>query len=80
MYIARKHLTMSCDCLITGTCAWVSIVHASKKIKVLMRKDIFDFKYLYMYLYVDGAKVICIYMMLYDMESADKKGRCMERE
>lgn len=45
-----------------------------------MRKVIFDFKYLYMYLYVDGAKVICIYMMLYDMESADKKGRCMERE
>lgn len=45
-----------------------------------MRKDIFDFKYLYMHLYVDGAKVICIYMMLYDMESADKKGRCMERE
>lgn len=45
-----------------------------------MRKDIFDFKYLYMYLYVDGVKVICIYMMLYDMEFADKKGRCMERE
>lgn len=34
---------------------------------------------MYMY-YVGGAKVMCIFMMLYDMESADKKGRCMERE
>lgn len=73
LHIARKHLTMSCDCLITGTCAWVSIVHASKKKVLIWGRSSSTIKTctcMYMY-YVGGAKVMCIWMMLYDMESGN---------